>query len=230
MDKGSIISLLDYDHQPYYSREFSRNKAYIFDRALKEAAGSLLLLDRSSPYLISTNMDDGAINRVNNLFLMDDIYFYLLDTDASEHDISELENIILSDQYQETSIQGIERFYNIVIKEEPVQEEEPEPVEEPEPIDKTDLTIVTLNGNFIPGSATVTSARVEELGYIVSEVGNAEDAGTYDNTLIYYKPGLEEFAYEIGSYLEIGEDFIQIHEDEAEETDIIIIVGSDFEE
>ncbi len=227
VDHEAIISFLDYDYQPHYSEEFARNKAHIFDRALKQAAGSLLLLDRSSPYFRSTNMDDAAISRVNNLFLTNSVYFCLLDTDASSGDISDLESIILSDQYKQTGIQGIERFYDIPASKEPVQEEEPRQIEEPEPINKQDLTIVVFNGNFIPGSATATAQKIEELGYSVSEVGNA--AGTYDNTLIFYKPLLQEFAYEIGDSLGVEQQFIQIHEDEAEETDIIIIVGSDYQ-
>ncbi|MFC2145447.1 LCP family protein, partial [Actinomycetota bacterium] len=236
LEEEALISFIGYSYDKNYEKDFLNNKLYIFTEILDEARSSKIeLLDISSRYLKITNLETGFINKINTMFTdsSSKVYLYLMDPDPVAHDIRELQNIVIAGEYQETVSEGLTRFYPIIIEEEPVEEpvEETEEVEEIVEIKKDELIIQTLNGNYIPGSASTTANKLEELGYIIFEVGNVEEGTTYDNTLIYYKEGLEEFAFEIGTYLNIGEEYIQVFEDGAEgEIDIIIIVGLDFGE
>ncbi|MFC2159669.1 LCP family protein [Actinomycetota bacterium] len=236
LEEEGLISFIGYSYNKNYEKDFLNNKLYLFTEILDEARSSKIdLLDISSRHLKITNLETGFINKINTMFTdsSSKVYLYLMDPDPVASDIRELQNIVIAGEYQETVFEGLTRFYPIIIEEEPVEEpvEETEEVEETVEIKKDELIIQTLNGNYIPGSASTTANKVEELGYIIFEVGNVEEGTTYDNTLVYYKEGLEEFAFEIGSHLNIGEAYIQVFEDGAEgEIDIIIIVGLDFGE
>jgi hypothetical protein len=236
LKEEGLLSLLEYSYDKNYEKVFLNNKFYIFTKILDEARSSKIdLLDISSSHLRSTNLETGFINKINTIFTdsSSKVYFYLMDPAPDSRDISELKNIVIAGEYHETGPEGLVRFYPLIIEKEPEEElvEETEEAEETVEIKKDELVIQVLNGNYIPGSATATANKVEELGYIVFEVGNAQEGPTYDNTLIYYKEGLEEFAAEIGAQLNTGQEYIQVLEDGAEdEIDIIIIVGLDFRE
>lgn len=235
LEEEGLISFLEYSYDKNYEKDFLDNKLYILGKIFDEARNSKKdLLDASSSSLRDTNLEAGFINRINTIFTgsSSKVYFHLMDPVPDTHDISELKDIVIAGKYQETRPEGITRFYPIIIEKEPVEEPVEETVEEETvEINKDELVIQVLNGNYIPGSATATANKVVELGYIVFEVGNVEEGTTYDNTLIHYKEGLEEFAFEIGSQLNMEEIYIQVFEDEPEEEiDIIIIVGLDFGE
>lgn len=219
---------MDYSYESQHEYEYLDNKSYIISALLEEAKNSIPLLDENSPHLLGTNLGSAAVDRINSIYASGEIYFYMLDPAPSGSDISTIRDIIINDSYRDRVPDGLVRFYP-----EPVQEPEVQETieaEEEAEIEKEDLNILTLNGNLIPGSATVTAERIEELGYTVSEIGNVEDAITYDNTLIFYRKGLEEFAREIGSYLGIEEEYIQVSEEDNEDIDMTIIVGLDYQE
>ncbi len=235
LEEDGLLSFLEYDYDKNYEKDFLDNKLYILGKILDGARSSKIdILDISSSSLRETNLETGFINKINTIFTgsSSKVYFYLMDPNPDARDISELQNIVIAGKYQETRQEGITRFYPIVIEKEPEEEPVEETVvEETVEINKDELIIQVLNGNYIPGSATVTANEVVELGYIVFEVGNVEEGIIYDNTLIYYKEGLEEFAFEISSQLNMEEVYVQVFEDEPEDgIDIIIIVGLDFGE
>ena len=236
LKEEELLSFFGYSYDKSYEKDFLDNKLYIFGRVLDEARGNKMdLLDMSGSHLRGTNLEASFINKINTIFTNDStrIYFYLMDPDPDARDISELKNIVIAGKYQEMGPEGLTRFYPVIIEKEPEEEiiEEIEEVIEVIEIQRDELIIQTLNGNYIPGSATATANKVEELGYKVFEVGNVLEGTIYDNTLIYYKEGLKEFAAEIGAQLNTGQEYIQVLEDGAEdEIDIIIIVGLDFRE
>ena len=235
LEEGELLSFLEYGYDKNYEKDFLDNKLYILGKILDGARSSKKdLLDITSSSLRDTNLETGFINRINTIFTgsSSKVYFHLMDPVPDTHDISELKDIVIAGKYQESRPEGITRFYPIIIEKEPEEEPVEETVvEQIVEINKDELVIQVLNGNYIRGSATAAANKVVKLGYIVFEVGNVEEGTIYDNTLIYYKEGLEEFAFEIGSYLNMEEVYVQVFEDEPEdEIDIIIIVGLDFGE
>ncbi|MCD4670099.1 MAG: LCP family protein [Actinomycetia bacterium] len=236
LEEEELLSLIEYSYDKNHEKDFLNNKLYIFSRVLDAARKTKIdLLDMSSSHLRDTNLKTRFINKINTIFTdsSSKVYLYMVDREPDNRDIGELKNIIIAGEYREMGPEGLVRFYPMIIEREPEEElpEETEEAEEIVEIKRDELIIQTLNGNYIPGTATVTAGKVEELGYKVFGIGNVEEGTIYDNTFIYYKEGLEEFAAEIGSYLNIGEDYIQVFEDGAEDgIDIIIIVGLDFGE
>lgn len=232
LQEKDIRSFLDYSYDSQYEDEFLDNKRYIISRLLQESRSSSLLLDESSPYLRDTNLEPPASDRINSIYASGEIYFYMLDPAPSGSDISTIRDII-NDSYRDRVPGGIVRFYPEPVQEPEVQEPEVQETveaEEEAEIEKEDLNILALNGNFIPGSATATAERVEELGYTVLEVGNVEDAITYEHTLIFHRPGLEGYALEIGDYLGVEEQYIQVSGEVQEGIDMTIITGLDYQE
>jgi hypothetical protein len=232
LEKEAVISFLEYDCDSKYEKDFLENKSYIIREILdKSRTVKIKLLDMSSNNLRITNLTDSFINEVNTIFLKSssEVYFYFMDPEPCSYDIAELKNIVIAGKYQELLPEKIIRFYPLAIECEPVEKViEKAAAEE---IKKENLILQILNGNYIPGSATETAKKVQELGYIVFEVGNFEEDTIYDNTLIYYKEGLEEFTLEIAAHLDIGQEYIEVLEEGKEgEADIIIIVGLDFGE
>lgn len=235
LKEEGLLSLLEYSYDKNYEKDFLNNKLYIFSKVLDKARSSKVeLLDISSSHLRETNLEAAFIDKINTIFTgsSSKVYLYLMDPDPDVRDITGLKNIVIDGKYQGTDPEGLVRFYPIIIEKAPEEEPVEETiVEEIIEIKKDELIIQILNGNYIPGSATATANEVEELGYIVFEVGNVLEGTIYDNTLIYYKEGLEEFAAEIGAQLNTGQEYIQVLEDgEEDEIDIIIIVGLDFRE
>ena len=203
---------------------------------------------------IETNISVSYINLLNSYFLDPSTSFYYmwLDKDyfegangASDEAKEELEKIILENNYLDIELEGIKKYFEAIpeekeggpsakegegIAEEPaVEGRESESVEELPA--KEDLKIQILNGNYIPGSATATSLKLEEMGYKNFEIGNVGGGAVYDNSIIYFKSGLDDFANEIGQRLSIDSSFIKNFEDEStSKFDILIIVGLDFRE
>jgi hypothetical protein len=226
LEEDAVLSFIRFDYGNNYEKDFLENKSYIIREVFyKSRANKMELLDISNNHLKVTNLADSFINKVNTIFIesSSEVYFYLMDLEPNSSDITELKNIVIAGNYQELRPEKITRFYPLVIKEEPVEEAILGEIK------KEDLIIQTLNGNYIPGSATETANKVQELGYVVFEIGNVEENTTYDNTLINYKEGLEGFAFELAAHLGTEQEYIQVFEDGEEgEIDIIIIVGLDF--
>ncbi|MDD3818404.1 MAG: LCP family protein [Actinomycetota bacterium] len=207
---------------------------------------------------VETNISTSYINLLNSYFLDPSTSFYYmwLDKDcfegangASDEAKEELEKIILENNYLDMKPEGIKRYFEEIPggKEggpsgedgEGVETSGEEVIKEPageketseELPAKEDLKIQILNGNYIPGSATATSLKLEEIGYKNFEIGNVEGGAVYNNTTVYFKSGLDDFANEIGQRLNIDSSFIKNFEDEsASESDILIIVGLDYRE
>lgn len=237
LDSNQIKFLLNYDYSKDYSKEAQTNKLYI----LKEIISNLKdkgvnLFDLSIPSSIETDIDSSYINLINSYFLDSSTIFYYdyLDGNYLKEADKGLKEVILRDSYSDMELPGIKKFYEEAQIEELTTEEEEENIKEEikeTEINKEDLKIQVLNGNYIPGSATTTTLKLEELGYINFDIGNVEDGSVYDNSLIYFKEGLDNFANEIGQRLGIDEAFIQNFEDETSSNfDISIIVGLDFRE
>jgi hypothetical protein len=207
---------------------------------------------------VETNISASYIGLLNSYFLDPSTSFYYmwLDKDyfegangASVEAKEELEKIILGNNYQDMELGGVKKYFEEISEEEEgkpsIKEEESietsgeektkEPAGEKETSAelpaKGDLKIQILNGNYIPGSATATSLKLEEIGYGNFEIGNVEGGAVYNNSTVYFKSGLDDFANEIGQRLNIDKSFIKNFEDEsAGEFDILIIVGLDFRE
>jgi len=234
LQKQDILSLIHYDYDTDYEEEFLDNNSYILGEVFNRAKGkSIDLLDVSSDHVISTNLDREKSENINKIFrdTGSNFFLYATDSDPGAEEVRKVREMVMANDYHDNRPQGLVRFYPEII-EEPLKEEIAEVEEEEEPeIQKDELIIQSLNGNFIPGSATMTAERIEELGYIVSEIGNVEDGTTYENTIIYYRDGLEEFAYEIGQRIEVESDYIQVFgEGNQDDVDITIIVGLDYKE
>lgn len=78
------------------------------------------------------------------------------------------------------------------IVEEVVVEEEEEKVEQ---LERGDITLVILNGTSTTGLAGDTADTFEELGYQISEIGNAEDSEAKNK--LYLSEDADEAALEI---------------------------------
>lgn len=238
LDSNQTKFLLNYDYNKDYSEEAQTNKLYI----LKEIVSNLKdkgvnLIGSLNSNSIETNIEGSYIDIINSYFLNASTIFYYdyLDGNYLKEADKGLKEVVLGDSYSNMELSGIKKFYEEAQIEEPTTEEEEENIIEEEiketEINKEDLKIQVLNGNYIPGSATATSLKLEELGYINFDIGNVEDGSVYDNSLIYFKEGLDDFADEIGQRLGIDEAFIQNFEDETSSNfDILIIVGLDFRE
>lgn len=98
-------------------------------------------------------------------------------------------------------------------------------VEEVDEIVKEDLSIRVENGAGISGIAASTQATLEELGYTVTDIGNAE-GDLRENTLVKFKTS--KLAYRDTLIEDIKEEFEIVLEDGLDEDsdhDVLIIVG-----
>lgn len=68
----------------------------------------------------------------------------------------------------------------------------PEPTPTPQPVNKEDITIQILNGGGVPGAASKMKAFLEDKGYTVADVANADDY-TYDKTEVQVQEGKEAY-------------------------------------
>lgn len=66
----------------------------------------------------------------------------------------------------------------------------PTPTPTPEPVNRADIKIQVWNGGGVPGAASKMKSFLEEKGYKVEDVSNA-DAYTYDKTEVQVKEGKE---------------------------------------
>ncbi len=243
LDSSQIKSLLSYDYSKDYYKEAQVNKLYIAKEIFSDLKDKEInLFDFSASSAIETNIDSSHINLINFYFLDSSTKFYYDCLGMSYFDRvnKNLKKIILENSYSNIELLGIEKFYKEPAKEEqkeekPAMEKEKEDIEvaeeevTEEQKTRENLKIQVLNGNRISGSAAATANKVEELGFKVFDVGNVEDGKVYENSLIYYKSDMDDFANEIGQYLGIDESFIENFEDEAvSDFDILIIVGMDY--
>jgi hypothetical protein len=90
--------------------------------------------------------------------------------------------------------------------------------------EKLSLILKVLNGSGIPKIAAKAALLLEDRGFKVGELGNA-DSFNYQETIIKYKNGREEYAGEINEILgKIGE----LESTDFQNEDIMIIIGRDF--
>jgi LytR cell envelope-related transcriptional attenuator len=57
-------------------------------------------------------------------------------------------------------------------------------------LDRTDTSVVVLNGNGVAGAASDSADRVRELSYVVANVGNSPRRNE-GRTVVMYRPGFE---------------------------------------
>ena len=245
LDSSQIKSFLNYDCSKDYLKEAQLNNLYIAKEIfsdLKDKEINLFILPALNN--METNIDSSHINLINSYFLDSSTKFYYdcLGMNHFDKVNKNLKKIILENSYSNIELLGIEKFYEEPAKEEQKEEkpaiekekEDTEAAEEEaaeEQKTRENLKIQILNGNYIAGSATATAGRIEELGYRSFDIGNVEGGAAYENSLIYYRDGLSDYAGEIGQYLDVDKAFIQSFEDEAtSDFDILIIVGTDYRE
>jgi hypothetical protein len=94
---------------------------------------------------------------------------------------------------------------------------------EPEP-DYSNIKISVLNGAGVPGLATKIKLLLEENGYKVAEVGNAQN--TYQETILYCTPKNHSLAEKIKNVLKDYQ--VQITENDTLATDesILVVMGA----
>ncbi len=123
----------------------------------------------------------------------------------------------------------------IVVGQQQVQErlekeavvEEKTPIPTPEEISKGKYTIEVLNGSGISGEAARVKALLEKEGFIVSQVGNADESDN-EETVIQVKSSVAKewidlLKTALGSSLVVSEPTSL---DEEKTTDVVVIVGS----
>lgn len=94
----------------------------------------------------------------------------------------------------------------------------------PEPLDPSEITLQVLNGTEVSGLAADTAEILEQAGYDVSTIGDAQTA--YETTTLFYKPKrkvdaqLLQQAYFPTAKLEVAEEDVKV--------DITVNLGSDY--
>ncbi len=68
----------------------------------------------------------------------------------------------------------------------------PTPTPTPQPVNRSDIKIQVLNGGGVPGAAGKMKSLLEDKGYTVADVSNA-DSYTYDKTEVQVKAGKEAY-------------------------------------
>ena len=86
------------------------------------------------------------------------------------------------------------------------------------------VVIRVLNGGGVAGAANRVSELLNDNGWPVSSIGNA-DSFDYGATVIRYGPGYLEPAEKIGRLFENG---AELEETEEQEENIAVIVGKEF--
>jgi hypothetical protein len=67
---------------------------------------------------------------------------------------------------------------------------------------RSDMIVMVLNGNGVPGAAHETAARVLDRGYTIGEVGNAKRTD-YMRSVVMYRPGFRGEAMRLARDLRI---------------------------
>ncbi len=95
-------------------------------------------------------------------------------------------------------------------------------------LDRSTVTVEVQNGGGINGAAAKMAERLQNAGYLVGDVGNAENAGVYNETLVIYKDqAFEPAARAIVSDMALGRvvnggDFYTFT------GDVLVVVGKDW--
>ena len=110
-----------------------------------------------------------------------------------------------------------------------VEKEKEDIVATEETAERQKIKIKVLNGGNKENFQSALE-QIEMLGYLEENliIDEVRKNLIYGDSLIYYKMGMEEYAAEIGSSLDIKEAFINTSEDEPGYSDILIIVGIDY--
>jgi ABC-type multidrug transport system fused ATPase/permease subunit len=90
--------------------------------------------------------------------------------------------------------------------------------------EKSAVSITVLNGNGTPGSANNLKASLENQGFKVSAVGDA-DTADYPETIIRYQPGSQKNAQLIADALKNNYQTKLEETNVSQETEIVVIVG-----
>ncbi len=101
----------------------------------------------------------------------------------------------------------------------------PEPTATPEPVDKSEVSIIVLNGTGITGEAGFLQEKLEDLGYVGIEVSNADDTDN-EVTIVIFSPSLQdEIKDEILGELEDIYESVESQTSELDDSDIEITTG-----
>jgi hypothetical protein len=112
-----------------------------------------------------------------------------------------------------------------VVSEAPqIEKEAFKPVVPSSQIDKTAISITVLNGNGIPGSAAAFKKKLEEQGFKVSTISDA-DRDDYPETIIRYQPGSKQNAELIANALKENYTIRLEETSVSQNTEIVVIVG-----
>jgi len=104
-------------------------------------------------------------------------------------------------------------------------QETPEPISTPEPVDKSEVSIIVLNGTGITGEAGFLQEKLENLGYEGIEVGNADETD-HEVTIVIFSPSLQdEIKDEILGELEGIYEAVESETSELDDSDIEITTG-----
>lgn len=132
-----------------------------------------------------------------------------------------------SQEVLESTAQNTEVLSEDATSREDQMQEEEVIKEQPVELNREDLTVRIENGAGIPGIAGRTQTFLEEFGYVVESVGNADVTGS-NQTVIKMKP--KKAAYQDLLKQDMADDFdVVIEEDLAEDAayDALIVVGLD---
>ncbi len=88
------------------------------------------------------------------------------------------------------------------------------------------VTVASLNGNGVVGSAGRMAAALEPFGYQTSVAGNAASF-SYSQTQVYYRPGYRKAAGDLVKILGTGRE-APLPATYTQSSDVVIVVGSDF--
>lgn len=104
----------------------------------------------------------------------------------------------------------------------------PSPIVKPtiKPLDLSKFEIEILNGSGIEGEASSQRSDLEEMGFTISSIGNADNSD-YTKTVIQAKKGIDKaFLDKLKVTLEKSYEVMTEELDADAETDIVVIIGS----
>ena len=95
------------------------------------------------------------------------------------------------------------------------------------PAVKETARISVLNGTFQAGRAAITQKFLEAKGYPVASIDQAQDAGSYPQTVINVYNGKQQTANELASLLSVSPDRVRVKSSGPPGVDLEVICGDD---
>lgn len=159
------------------------------------------------------------------------VVFFFLNRQSSEPETTpqEAENVIEEDKEAENvnPVEGsqVEQGAEVDdVKEEEGEGEKTENELEAKLPEKSEISVVILNGSGKPGVAGQAKGALGGNDYVVDRLGNADNF-RYDTTIIRYKKDMETFAKEIMNVLKVE---AELEENNQIEEEILVVLGADY--